>query len=52
MEKVLGNVVDITQCGPKVLGLIFFLNRRHIPSLFKISSIGIYTQAFARSHGF
>jgi hypothetical protein len=27
MEKVLGNVVDSTQCGPKVLGLIFFKSK-------------------------
>jgi len=31
-----------TECGPNVLGLTF-KNRRHIPFLFKISSIGIYT---------
>ena len=33
-----------TQCGSKVIGMIFFLNQRHILFfLFKIKSIGIYT---------
>jgi hypothetical protein len=45
-----------TQCGPKVLGLMFLKIEdtweRNITFLFKTSSIGIYTQAFARSYSF
>jgi hypothetical protein len=50
------NFIEHTQCGPKVLGLIFFLNLRlmrktHTLSYSEYASLA-YIQAFPRSYSF